>query len=178
MSKAVMVYQCEKCHSHWALESKAEECCTEIPEVIKTCRVCDCKIDGYKTICSVCLNQERFANAKKVKYSDYKAECLWDETQDAYFRDKEELEDKYYEDVDDAELHLDPELPTWCFGCTEIPFRVNIESAIESAEEDMYEDFNDIECEQDLINYVEAWNKKQTGMTYETDYKTVVLLNE
>ena len=181
MSKAVMVYQCEKCHQHWALSDKADECCTEKPEVIKTCRVCGCKVDNYQLICHICLNQERFAKAKKVKLSEYEVGYLWDETKDEYFRNKEELEDKYYEDVDKEELHLDSEFPTWCYGCTGTSFSIDIDSAIERAEEDMHEDF---EAGKDGINlkglrdYVQAWNEKQTSKSYDIDYSTVVLLNK
>ena len=182
MSNAVLVYQCEKCHSHWALESKANECCVEQPEVIRICRVCGGAVDNYRLICHICLNQERFAKAKKVKLSEYEAGYLWDETKDEYFAGKEELEEKYYEDAEDAEGDgAIPKLPTWCYGCIGTPFSIDIDSAIERAEEDMYEDF---EASKDGINlkelrdYVQAWNEKQTSKSYDVDYSTVVLLNE
>ena len=179
MTIEVKAWKCEKCGKYYLNKAAADDCCRDKPEaVIKTCRVCGCVIDNYQTICHICLNQERFARAKKVKYSEYKVGYLWDETKDDYFSDKEALEEKYYDDAYDEELHIDPKIPTWCFGCTEIPFQVNIDGAIESAMEDMYEDFNDIDDEDGLRDFVKEWNAKQNGMTYETDYKTVVLLNE
>jgi len=182
MSKEVTVYQCEKCHKHWALKYKADDCCKDKPKVIRTCRVCGCEVENYRLICQTCLTQERFAKAKKVKYSEHEVGYLWDENKDDYFAGKEELEEKYYEDAEDAEGDgAIPKLPTWCYGCIGTPFSVDIDSAIERAEEDMHEDF---EAEKDGINlkelrdYVQAWNEKQTSKSYDVDYKTVVLLNE
>lgn len=179
MSKKIEVWKCEKCSNIFHNEAAADDCCKDKPEAIKrTCRVFECAVDSYKLICQSCLDQERFAKAKKVKYSEYKVGYLWDETQDVYFRDKESLEEKYLDDAEDSEDKLIPEFPTWCYGCTEIPFQVDIDGAIQSALENMYEDFNDVDDEDELRDFVKAWNAKQNGMTYETDYKTVVLLNE
>lgn len=181
MTIEVMVYQCEKCHKHWALSYKTDECCKDKPEKKYTCRVCGCDTQEFRLICGICLNQERFSKATKVKYSEYEVGYLWDETKDEYFSGKEELEEKYYDDVYDEDLHIVPEIPTWCYGCIATPFSIDIDSAIERAEEDMYEDF---EAEKDGINlkelrdYVQEWNEKQTSKSYDVDYKTVVLLNE
>lgn len=173
----VTVYQCEKCHKHWVLSYKADECCKDKPEAVaRTCRECGCKVESYQLICATCLNQKRFTEAKKVKYSEYEAGYLWDENKDEYFRDKEALEDKYDDDATDDGTVL--EYPTWCYGCTETFFSIDIDSAIENAMEDMYEDFNDIEDEKGLQDFIKEWNAKQAGKTYGFDYKTVVLLNE
>ena len=177
MSREIKAYQCEKCSKYFLNKAATDDCCKDKPEaVIRTCRVCGCAVDSYQLICHICLNQERFAKAKKVKLSEYEVGYLWDETKDEYFRDKEALEDRYDDDADDDGTI--PEYPTWCYGCTEIPFQVDIDSAIENALENMYEDFDDIDDEDGLRDFVKEWNAKQSGMTYETDYKTVVLLND
>ena len=179
MSIEVKAWKCEKCGKAYLNKAAADDCCKEKPETKYTCRVCGCDTEKFRLICGICQEQERFAKAKKVKYSDYNIGWLWDENKDEYFRGKEALEEKYLDDAEDIEGNgATPELPTWCYGCIEIPFQVSIESAIESAEEEMYEDFNDIVDEKELRDFIEEWNAKQNGMTYESDYKTVVLLNE
>ena len=179
MSKEIKVWKCEKCGNYYLSKTAADDCCKETPEPVKkTCRACGCEVDNYQLICQICLNRERFAKAKKVKYSEYEVEYLWDENQEKYFPGKGELEEQYYEDVDDEEFRLNPEMPTWCYGCTAKPFEIDIESAIESAEKEMYDDFDDITDKQELRDFVKAWNAKQSGESYESDYGIVVLLNE
>ena len=177
MSIESKVWKCVKCGSYYHNITAADDCCREKPpKVIKTCRVCQCEVDEYRTVCQICLEKERFAKAKKVKYSEYKGDYLWDENKDEYFNDKEALQDKYDDDADDAGTIA--EYPTWCYGCTATLFSIDIDSAIENATEDMYEDFNDIEDEKGLQDFVKEWNAKQTGKSYDSDYKTVVMLNE
>jgi len=179
MSREIKVWKGEKCEGHYYDKAAADDCCKEKAEPAKeTCRVCGCEIDDHRTICQTCLDQERFAEAKKVKYSEYEVGYLWDENQEKYFPDKGELEEQYYEDVDDEEFHLDPKRPIWCYGCAEKPFEIDIDGAIENAEEEMYENFDDITDEQELRDFVKAWNAKQTGKSYESDYGIVVMLNE
>lgn len=179
MSIEVKAWKCEKCGKYCLSKAAVDDCCKERPEEKYTCRVCGCDTEKFMLICGTCLVQERFAKAKKVKYSEYKIGYLWDETKDEYFRDKEALEEKYEEDAEDAENEENtPQIPAWCYGCTETYFNVDIDRAIESALENMYEEFNEIEDEQGLRDFVKAWNDKQTGITYDADYKTVVLLNE
>lgn len=177
MSIETKVWKCEKCSSHYHDVTAADDCCKEKPhEVIRKCRVCECEVKEHRVICDICLEQERYAKAKKVKYSEYKIGYLWDETKDKYFSNKTELEDKYDDDADDNGTNV--EYPIWCYGCTETTFSIDIDSAIENALEDMYEDFSDIEDEKGLQDFVKEWNAKQTGKTYDLDYRTVVLLNE
>ena len=183
MNKEIKVWKCEKCGKSYLSQEVADNCCKDKKGY--TCRVCGCDTKLYFLICDTCCNKERFEKAKKVKYSEYEVGYLWDENQEKYFRDKDELEEKYEEDAleeegaFEEELSFDPKaIPTWCYGCTEKPFEINIDGAIENAEEEMYEDFNDINDEQELRDFVKAWNAKQTGKSYESDYGIVVLLNE
>lgn len=179
MSKEIKAWKCEKCGKYYLKKSATDDCCKDKPETKYSCRVCGCDTEAFKLICDTCFNLEQFAKAKKVKYSEYKVGYLWDEAKDGYFRDKEELEERYLDDAEDVENEgAFLEIPTWCYGCREIPFEVDIDGAIENALENMYEDFNDIEDEDGLRDFVKVWNAKQNGMTYESDYKTVVLLNE
>jgi len=183
MSKEIKVWKCEKCEGHYYIKAAADNCCKEKSEPAKeTCRACGCEVDNYQLICQTCLDHERFSKAKKVKYSEYseyEVGYLWDENQDKYFSDKDELEEKYKQDAYEEELSFDPKvIPTWCYGYTERTFEIDIDRAIESALEDMYEDFDDITDKQELRDFIKAWNAKQTGKSYESDYGIVVMLNE
>jgi len=177
MSKEIKAWKCEKCGKSYLSQEVADNCCKDKKGY--TCRVCGCDTKLYFLICDTCYNKERFEKAKKVKYSEYVVECLWDETKNEYFRDEEALEERYEEDAyDEKGEYTEPQIPTWCYGCTEKPFEIDIESAIESAEEEMYDDFDDITDKQELRDFVKAWNAKQSGESYESDYGIVVLLNE
>jgi len=180
MSREKKFRKCEKCGNYYLSKTAADDCCREKPEPVKkTCRACGCVVDNYRLICQTCLDQARFAEAKKVKYSEYEDGYLWDETKNEYFRDEEALEERYEEDAyDEKGEYTEPQIPTWCYGCTAKPFKIDIERAIESAEEEMYDDFDDITDKQELRDFVKAWNAKQSGESYESDYGIVVLLNE
>lgn len=185
MSIEIKAWKCEQCEKAYLNKMSAEDCCKEKPKSI--CRICGIEVEKYRTICSNCLNKERYEKAKKIKYSEYKIGCLWDEKADKYFFDKDELEEDYYnnawDDQDCAETKEEPivNYPEWCYGCVEIPFKIGIDSALERASEDMYEDFDydrDIVDLKGLYDFVEQWNEKQTTKAYSIDYSTVVLLNE
>lgn len=177
MAKEMIVWECEKCKMVWSDKELADKCCDE--NVVNNCRVCGCEVKKHFSICTECWNNERYEKAKKVKYSEYNVGCIYDGHRDEYFRDLEELEETYY-----TEAFFDgkePEYPTWCYGCVEIPFQIDIDSVIEQEAEEMYDDF-DAEKElvdlDELISFIDEWNKKQTAKSYEVDFQTVVLLNE
>ena len=78
-----------------------------------------------------------------------------------YTDDIDEILERYWDEGED--------LPNYVYGTTETRFHVDIDSAIERAEEDMYEDFDDIVDYKELIEFMEKWNEKQTGVTYYQD---------
>ena len=179
MSVRVDAWKCEKCGKAYLNKAATDDCCKKKPETKHNCRVCGCEVKYPLLICGPCRDKERFAKAKKVKYSEYEIGCLWDESKDEYFDSKESLEEKYIDDA--VEGSVAPEFPTWCFGCQEILFVIDIDCAIERAEEEMYEDFEakrEAVGYEELFDFVKEWNQKQTAKSYQVDYKTVVLLNE
>lgn len=175
MSIEVKAWKCEKCGNYYLNKAATDDCCKDKPETKYTCRVCGCETREYHLICPSCEDKERFEKAKKVKYSEYEVGCLWDETVNEYFSDKEQLKEKYSEDEDPQ---VNANIPAWCYGCTETYFSIDIDGAIENALEDMYEDFDEIDDEKGLQDFIKEWNSKQNGVTYNVDYSTVVLLNE
>ena len=162
---AETMYRCSRCHKVSTDKNIAERCCKP-----GKCRVCGKELEPYYLLCESCRNKENYEKAEKIKISDYKIECIFDPNYDKYFRDKEELEDFY-------ECEENYELPEWVWGCEETPFEIDIDSAIENAEESMYEDFDDIVDEKELRDFIKVWNNKQTAKAYYPDRKTIVLLN-
>jgi hypothetical protein len=172
-SREVTVYKCSDCKKVYVKKEFADDCCKPY-----RCEVCGVETPRYRTKCALCAEKIRFGKANKIKYSEYKAQYLWDERTKKYYSDIEEMAEAYAE-YDNEEGNSG--MPDWCYACTEIPFQVDIEHAIEQAEEDMYEDFEAVHSAVDLkelLDFVEAWNKKQYAKAYVTDYSTVVLLNE
>lgn len=177
MPSEIKAWKCDKCSKVWLDKQVADDCCKD-KEGTNKCHVCGCDVNKPYIICSDCKEKERFEKAKKVKYNDYNVGCMWDENKDKYFWEKEDLEEDYYNDAfDNGE---EPVCPEWCYGCTVIPFKVDIDCAIERASEDMHDEFENsmIVDLKELYEFVENWNKKQSAVTYYMDYNTVVLLNE
>ena len=172
MSKEMEVWKCEKCGLVYVDKMNADSCCKDKSEA-SCCKVCGNTIEKYRTMCDDCLAKERYEKGTKIKYSEYDLEWLYDNNTDRYFSDVDALSDHY--DCENLEL------PKWCYGCDEIPFVVNIDSALENASEEMYEDF-DYGTEAvdlgELIDFIDKWNKKQTAKAYESNYKKIILLNE
>lgn len=179
----VKAWKCENCGKAFLVKEFADKCCDDIKKPkINNCRVCGCEVNPPWMICRECREKERFEKAQKVKYSEYKTQWLWDESKQEYFSDKEALQDRYDDDAfDEQGDNTVAQYPVWCYGCIEIPFRVNIDTAVERAGEDMYEEFDaskEIVELKELTDFVEVWNKKQTARAFVVDYKKVVLLNE
>jgi hypothetical protein len=172
-SNEVVVFGCSNCKKVYVKKEFADDCCKPYH-----CEVCGIETHRYRTKCVSCVEKERFEKAIKTKYSEYKTRYLWDERTEKYYSDIEEIAEDYAEyDNEEGESGM----PDWCYACTEIPFQIDIEHAIEQAEEDMHEDFEAVHSAVDLKElreFVEAWNKKQSAKAYTIDYKTVVLLNE
>lgn len=177
MSRELRVWECDKCKSVWLNEDLANDCCKEKPD--NDCKVCGVKVKHPYLICKDCKEKERYEKAIKIKYSDYKIGCLYDENKEQYYCDLEDLKEGYYNDAFDDKV--EPEYPNWCYACVERPFKIDIDSAIEREVEEMYDDFdidNSLVDLQGLLEYIADWNSKQSAISYYMDYKTVVLLNE
>jgi hypothetical protein len=174
MSKEIRAWECEKCRKAYINKVVADDCCKDKPVVeFSNCRVCGADIQKNKTICYECLQKERYEKGEKIKYSEYELNWLYDEGSERYFGDIYDIAE-YYEDIE-------IDMPKWVYGCDVIDFKIDIDSVLESASENMYEDFDYSQESVDLkelYDYVEEWNKKQTATAYESNYKKIILLNE
>lgn len=122
--------------------------------------------------------QERYDKATKIKYSEFKGEALYDPGTEEIFLNKEAMKQQYY---NYAPFGEEVSLPEWVFAANGNKFHLNIMDALEQAYEDCEgagdfpDDIIDIEG---LERFVDNWNRKQGNVSYDTDYNTVVLLNE
>lgn len=162
--KQVELYACGKCGKCYQDIKFAEDCCKPYH-----CEICGIETKRYILKCETCAENARFEKANKVLPSEYKG-YLYDDRFEMYTDNIDEILERYWDEGED--------LPNYVYGTTETRFHVDIDSAIERAEEDMYEDFNDIVDYKELIEFMEKWNEKQTGATYYQDTKTVVLVPE
>lgn len=119
-----------------------------------------------------------YERANKVKYSDFKGEALYDPHSEEIFLNKEAMRQRYLDWASDDD---DGHLPEWVFAANGNKFHLNIMDALEQAYEDCEgagdfpDDIIDIEG---IERFVDNWNRKQGNVSYDTDYNTVVLLNE
>jgi len=173
MSQEIKAWKCENCGSAYMNKISADDCCKEFKNKVYHCKVCGVEVPEYRTICNTCLSKERYEKGTKFKYSEYKLEWLWDEDSDNYFSDIDAMDD-YYSD-------RDLPLPKWCYGCDSILFSIDIDSALESASEEMYEDFDygtDATDIEELYDFIKYWNEKQSAKSYGSNYGKIILLDE
>lgn len=174
-SKPITVYQCEKCKKAYADKNLADICCEQ-----KFCKTCNEPLEySYRIYCTKCELDNIYRRGIKIPYSDYKEKMFFCEHNDKYYSDYGDLIEDYLEEYDESDCVSEDEfiekyVPKWAVGCEEVHFKINIDHAIESAEEEMYEDFDDVVDKDELYEFVEKWNAKQTGCSYHPDYKTII----
>jgi len=173
MSVEIKAWKCENCGVAYMNKISANDCCKEKIKIIHHCKVCGVEIPEYRVTCNTCLAKERYDKGIKIKYSEYDLGWLYDDDADRYFSDIDEATEHY----EDEGL----EVPKWCYGCNEMPFRVDIDSALESASEEMYEDFDygtDTTDLKELYDFIKYWNEKQSAKSYGSNYGKIILLDE
>ncbi len=163
-------HQCGKCKKAYADKEVAEKCCTPT-----YCPKCGVEKPSYYLHCEKCRLENQYAAGNKIAYTDYKIGMMYDEHTNKYYREYEDLLEEYSEEYPDyTDDQLKEVAPKWLFGCEEVKFRIRIDSAIEDAEGEMYEEFDGVVDREELEQFVQQWNEKQIGVSYYPDYKTVV----
>ena len=159
-TEKVVAYACGRCGLVFRDSFAAERCC---PNYV--CRYCGAVTDPYHLACDACWDLARLRKARRVSLAEYGIAMVCVEG------------DRYLEteDVEPAVEEGEITQP-WVWGCDFTPFRLDIVSAMENELQDHHEDaeFDHVD---ELEEFVERWNKKQTGGSYYIDHKTVVVLN-
>ena len=87
----------------------------------------------------------------------------------------------YFSDTDDLRQSCDDydvNVPAYCWPCVATPLALNANSLLEQATDEMHEDAADEIVDADeLVAFIEAWNAKQTCVTWCPDYSRVVVLD-
>ena len=174
----MQAYQCGKCKKAYGDKEVAEKCCEPT-----YCPKCGIEKPSYYVHCEKCRLENQYNSGNKIPYLKYKIDKMYDERRNKYYSDYEEMFEDYSENIlsdeDDftelTEEQLKSMMPKWLFGCEEVKFKVNIDPAIENAEEKMYEEFDDIVDREELEQFVAKWNEKQNGVSYYPDYKTIIV---
>lgn len=169
--KEVPAYICTDCGTAFSSKDVAEKCCST-----KKCDICgnDLPKKSHYFRCESCRKTARFEKATKIKYSDYKVPMFYDEQSDQYFDSYEDMVEYYENNLCEGEELV---LPKYVFGCKENIFKINIENAVESAIEDMYDDFDDIVDLKQLHDFVKEWNQKQTAKSYYQDNNVIIIFD-
>jgi hypothetical protein len=168
-------WQCSRCGKNHALKETAEKCCEA-----RTCDICGKPLQWAVNICQECIEKGRFDKAEKVDLKDWDGPVFTEAVDNydgmGYFEDVGEFVEFCKESYSDAEIE---DLPAYVWACETVKHKLCIDNALESmldeAHEDAYEQLNDVK---QLEDYVAQWNAKQTVESWYPDYKKVVLLPE
>lgn len=161
------IYACRDDKAHAAARRAAEECCKP--------RFCDCgaELDSRWTACRPCREIKILAKATIIEAADYSgpviAECAG-EWGDGYSSDLAAMIEACHEVGDPV--------PAYCHPCTYHPLQIDPASILENATEEMHEGAADQIVDADeLTDFINAWNEKQTCVTYYEDRSRVIIID-
>lgn len=160
-------YKCKTCGKVYIDKYLAELCHKKY-----YCEVCGKETERYWLICDSCREKKQYNEATKISYKEYLEKypgyMIYDGSD--YYQDLDELIEMYEWD--------DKQLPEYVYGTIKERIEVNIENAIECAEEDSNcEDFS-FDNTEELIKYVDDWNKTNGTYMYYVNTKLIILLTE
>lgn len=172
------VYACADAVAHETARKAAEKCC-----VPPTCSVCGVEVSRPWTMCAKHREQAKLARAKPVPASEWKdivyhPDLLFGMGEPGYSWSVDDFKDNWAEGFCHYE---EPQraLPAYCWPCEAQTLRLDPDSLLENAVDDMHEDASsEIVGADDLICFIEAWNAKQTCKSWYPDYSRVIVLDE
>ena len=163
--KGVTLYQCEKCNQYYWTKQSAEKCCPT-----RYCEDCGKELTNYFSVCEKCHEKRIYDRAEKLTYEEYVKK---------YPNNMLYYNEKYYGDLEELlDSFIDEEIPKYCYGTTAEKIEIDIDYAIENAEEDMEDSFFDREGLEELRKYVEEWNKKYGYNSFWENEKVIVIIKE
>lgn len=166
---------CGQCYSPKAIGVKntievAEQCCAP-----KHCRNCGIEVEKYRALCVSCNERAKLTRAAAIPEAEWTCPVEFDGLPGGWG-------EGYFSDTDDLRQSCedyDVPVPAYCWPCTSRPLRLDPDSLLERAVDDMHEDAADQIVDADgLCEFIEAWNAKQTCHTWYPDYSRVVVLDD
>lgn len=176
MAKKVKVdgFMCEKCGRVYAGggigtdEYLANMCCKQY-----YCEDCGEPTEKYWLVCPECAEKRKFNKAEKMSYSEFEKRFP---NYPIYFN-----EDFFWdiEDLKEKQFCEGVKMPEYVWGTMKERVEINIEQAIEDAEENCgLEDFS-FDNTKSLVEFVEKWNEENgTDSFFQTDKIVIVLTPE
>lgn len=155
----------DRCHA--AARRAAEECCKP--------RFCDCgtELDSPWTACWPCRERKMLAKATIIEAADYNgpvSAACGGEWGEGYSSDLAAM----IESCHDA----GEPVPAYCHPCTDRALQIDPVSVLENAADDMHEEASDQIVDADeLVSFINAWNEKQTCVTYYEDRSRVIIID-
>lgn len=162
------IYAAREEVSHAAARCAAEECCK--PRFCK----CGVELDAPWAACAPCRERIMLAKATVIDAAEYKgpvmAKCEG-EWGGGYSSDVAAM-------VESCHDAGEP-VPAYCHPCTSQPLRLDPDSLLEQAVDDMHEDAADQIVDADgLITFINEWNEKQTCTSYYEDRTRVIIIDK
>ncbi|MBD3785665.1 MAG: hypothetical protein IE922_01665 [Sphingomonadales bacterium] len=161
------IYACSDADAHAAARRAADECCTP-----KYC-ACGKPIEAPWTACGSC--RERLRLEKATVITDYNGPVESDKT-------RGEWGEGYSSDVAaliESCAEYDDPVPAYCWPCTSVPLRLDLDRILERACEEQHEDALDqIEGADELQEAIDRFNAAQTCVTYYPDHSRVIVIDQ
>ena len=149
----------------------AEKCC--LPEH-RTCNACGKEVPKYRNLCTGCAELVRLRKVTQIEAEDWTDPVHLDGAPGGWG-------EGYFSDTDDLRQSCedyDVSMPAYCWPCTSRQLRLEPDSLLEQAADDMHEDAMDQIVDADgLCDFIEAWNARQTCKSWRPDMSRVVVLD-
>lgn len=163
--KGVTLYQCEKCNRYYWTKQSAERCCPTI-----YCEDCGKELTNHCSVCEKCNEKRIYDRAEKLTYEEYIKK---------YPGNMLYYNEKYYADLEDLlDDFVGEKIPEYCYGTTAEKIEIDIDYAIENAEEDMEDSFFDRYGLQELREYMQKWNREYGYNSFWENPKVIVIIPE
>lgn len=158
------IYACSDADAHAAARRAADECCAP-----KYC-ACGKPIEAPWTACATCRERHRLERAAIV--TGYTGPVQSDQVYGS------EWGDGYSSSINALLEYCDGDQPAYCWPCTPIPLRLDVDQILESACDDQHEDaYDQIIGMDDLAQAIDVFNERQTCISYYPDHTRVIVLD-
>lgn len=168
-AEKVEVYKCSRCGTHFKTFKAAQDCCKD-----RYCELCGAVLPKNHLYlwCDKCREAHKYDDYKHMSIKEYEEEypdymvCYGDN----YYTSVDDCLEYLYGDLTDEEwdnLHF-------IMGTTRSTVDIDIEYAVESAEEDFEDELFDRTGLDELYSYVNEWNKKNGVPVY---YEAKILID-
>ena len=154
--------------AHEAARQAAEECCEPV-----FC-ACGTNLDGPWTACPPCRERNLLTRATVIAQNDYDGPISSEgpgDWSDGFSSSVEAM-------IEACHDWGEP-VPAYCHPCTAHPLRLDPASILENALDGMHEGAEEqVVDEEELIAFINAWNEKQTCVSYYEDRSRVIIVDQ